>query len=625
MREKQQRSRPRTAAVRIAVGCLAGSLAASALVTPALAAPAVPGTASGSTPGLMVSGAPQAIAADPTTHTFWVSEAISGNPTDAVVKITESGHAVTPFTVASGVSSVAVDPVKGLVWAASNGTTTHTVTLIKESDGTVTPVSVSVGSSIVGLAVDKFTAKLIVVDVNGDILSIDETHPTATPVTLATGAVSGAQAVALDPAGTGTIWVASGSGNSVSAFNEANGHSIGSPAAVGSNPNSLAVDTVTKTVWVTNSDGTVSDFAESAPGTVHTLTLDQPAQGAAVDTAKGQAYLADLDGKVYQATEKTSPPSIVSSVAPWAPFGESPFVTGVADDPSSGQLWVISGSPSQGSFENILPLAPAKPTIISAASTLVPNNDPSMDTFQVNANAFPGPATFGLSGAPSWVAIGKTTGLLTATLTPKSKTGAFKFTILVTNSVGTSSQTFTLNVGAEPRITSRPTATFAFGVKMSFKVTATGLPAPTVGANPLPPGLTISKNGLLSGTVPKGTKTPWPMVVFATSSLGSPAIQMFTLKFVPGVAPRFVSRARLTFRNRRKVHFVVRTTGFPAAHLKIVRGRLPRGLRFRAGLGGALIFGAPFRSDARHTYRISISAFNGVGRAVVQLLTIKIT
>jgi DNA-binding beta-propeller fold protein YncE len=620
MREKQQKHGPRATAPlaratrRAGVLIAAGALAAIGLATasPTLAAPR-----------LMVPGQPVGIAADPATHTFWVAELNAGQPNDIVDKIAETSHVITPLNVTSGVTAIAADPVKGLVWTIGNSAdgTTHTVTYINESTSAVNTITLAAGSDLTGLAVNTATGTVFVLDLDGDVYTIDEAHPSNTPGHLITGSLGAATAIAVDP-GTSTLWVVNGTGNSVLAFSDSSGDPIGSPVDVGNNPGLIAIDATTKTVWVGAADSTITEFAEATPGTTHILTLGSVASSLSAEPSSGLIWAGSQGGSIYEITEKTSPPSLIGSLT------LPNEVDGVATDPGSGELWATENITSQDTFDNVIPFSPSAPKITSAASTWFANNNSSQDTFAVIASAFP-PANYSITGAPSWLTIGSQTGILSAALTSKSKPGAAKITITANNGIGTAAhQSFTANVGSDPVLKTN-TATFAYGVKNTLQLKSTGTPSAItyqeVGA---PKGISLSKTGVLSGTPSKGTKSPAKFVVFTsnavTEAFGQPAEFIFTLNLAPGKAAKITSPAKATFKHGKHASFTITSTGFPTPSLK-ESGKLPKGLTIKSGTGTATIAGTPAAADKGHTYKLTITATNGVGKPATQTLTLKIT
>lgn len=621
MREKQQNIYPPARVVLAAAVGVIGCLAA-ALIAPAYAAPPS-GHAAGARPSVVVAGQPVGIAVDATTHTFWVAEFDTGKTFDTVAKITETGHTITGLHVTSGVAAIAADASRGLVWTIGNSSngSTHTVSYIEESNDSVHHVTVPSGSALTGLAVDPTAGKAFVVDLTGDVFTFDETHLTSAPVRLITGALTVVDGIVVDH-GTNAIWVLNQIGNSVFEFNESTGAMIGSPVDVGNNPDVIAIDTTTKTVWVGAEDNTVSEFKEATPGTVHTLTLGSVPISLVADPARRTIWAGGQFGSIYGITERTSAPSLTGGLT------LPSEVDGLAADQGTGQLWAAENVTGQGRFNNVVPFVPAAPAFTSADSTWFAANNTAQDQFTVTTNGFP-PATFSMRGAPSWLSLAKPTGVLSAKLTKTSKLGAFKVTITASNGVGSpASQSFTVNVGTDPVFKTK-SATFAFGGSNSWRIKASGTPAPTFAGLELPKGLHLSKAGLLTGSLPKGTASPQVFGVEATNAVTeafhSPVVEIFTLKLVPGTAPKFTSASKVTFRHGRRASFTISTSGFPTPTLK-VSGQLPEGLRIRVRGGGrAFVSGTPAAADAGHTFKITITASNGIGKPVAQTLTIKIT
>jgi len=89
-------------------------------------------------------------------------------------------------------------------------------------------------------------------------------------------------------------------------------------------------------------------------------------------------------------------------------------------------------------------------------------------------------------------------------------------------------------LGTAPSITSADSTSFAAGVGGSFTVTAGGSPTPTFSsAGALPPGVRLAANGTLSGMPALGTAGTYPLTVYASNGVGSPASQNVTLTVSP--------------------------------------------------------------------------------------------
>ncbi|HTP67021.1 MAG TPA: Ig domain-containing protein [Geobacteraceae bacterium] len=82
-----------------------------------------------------------------------------------------------------------------------------------------------------------------------------------------------------------------------------------------------------------------------------------------------------------------------------------------------------------------------------------------------------------------------------------------------------------------PAIISANHTAFTEGTAGSFKVTAIGIPAPTLSINgTLPQGVTFdASTGVLSGTPATGSSGTYPLTITATNGLKPDATQSFTL------------------------------------------------------------------------------------------------
>lgn len=621
-----KRPNPRTAraltARRVCV-LIAAACAASALAVPSLASarPATAGT--GDAPDLTVAGQPVGIAADESTRTMWVAERDAGQSSDIVSEITESGDAISQFSVTSGVTAIAADPITGLVWTISNSSdgSTHTVTYINESDDSVNTVTIPSATDLTALAVDSPEQLVFVLDRAGDVYQINEHHPADAPSLLVTGSLTAASGIAVDSS-TSTIWVLDSADNQVVGYDEITGDPTGNPAAVGEDPGQIAVDPARGIVWVGTADGTISEFSEASPGTVHTLTLASVPASIDLDPTFDRAWVGTKSGAIYEVSGSTSPPSVTGTVT------LSSEVDGVATDSGTGQLWATENITGQDTSANVVPFLPSAPQITSPGSAWFASNNSAQRSFQAAASGFP-PVSYAISGAPSWLAISSVSGVLTARLTARSKPGAATITITATNGTGSpAQQSFTAHIGSDPVLTTT-SATFAYGVKNSVQLEATGAPVPiTFQGSGLPPGFTVSKSGLLAGTPAKGARSParFDLVTAnaVTQAYGKPVTSGFELKFAAGKAPKITSPAKATFKHGKKASFTIQTTGFPAPALT-ESGNLPKGLKIKITTGSAVISGTPPAPDKGKTYKIKITASNGIGKKATQTLTITIT
>ncbi len=159
-------------------------------------------------------------------------------------------------------------------------------------------------------------------------------------------------------------------------------------------------------------------------------------------------------------------------------------------------------------------------------------------SFTVTATGFPY-AQWSLANVPSALA-----GMLdladnqngTATLSallPPGIADTFQFNIVATNSVGSTSQRFTLTVKDSPIFTSSTSATFSVNQPIApFTIQTIGMPTATLTyAGTLPSGLKFKNN--LNGTATlSGTPThagTYRIVITATNDVAPAALQLLTL------------------------------------------------------------------------------------------------
>ena len=169
-------------------------------------------------------------------------------------------------------------------------------------------------------------------------------------------------------------------------------------------------------------------------------------------------------------------------------------------------------------------------------------------TFTVAASGAPTPALFtwlrqpaGSTGFTALTADTTYSGVSGATLTVTGVTSAMsgdQFQVVVSNliSPNATSAAATLTVGTAPVFTSAASATFQATNAGSFTIAATGTPTPTFSAIGLPSWATLnSTTGVLSGTPPDTTGSPFTMTVTATNGISTN--QTFTLNVLPAVLP----------------------------------------------------------------------------------------
>ena len=112
------------------------------------------------------------------------------------------------------------------------------------------------------------------------------------------------------------------------------------------------------------------------------------------------------------------------------------------------------------------------------------------------------------------------------------------------------------------------------------------------------------------------------LTITVSNGIGA-AQQAFTLTI--DQPPAITTTRSATFRAGSRRTFTFRSIGFPAARLS-ERGHLPGGVRFvRERNGTAVLTGKAARGDKGRTYKITITAANGIGPAVHQIFWLKVS
>ena len=178
-------------------------------------------------------------------------------------------------------------------------------------------------------------------------------------------------------------------------------------------------------------------------------------------------------------------------------------------------------------------------TALSPTSAPAFTNGPATGTgtissaysFTYTASGAPVP-TFALatgSALPTGITL-TSAGLLSGTPT---QSGAFTGTVTASNEVGTVTQAYAIAIDQAPAFTNTPiSATIGNASATTFTLQTSGYPAATytLTSGTLPPGLTLSSSGQISGTATQaGTFTG---LITATNGIGTDATQSFTITVV---------------------------------------------------------------------------------------------
>ncbi|GAA3537967.1 carboxypeptidase regulatory-like domain-containing protein [Nocardioides daeguensis] len=337
---------------------------------------------------------------------------------------------------------------------------------------------------------------------------------------------------------------------------------------------------------ITLDEGANVDVTVSlAPGAVITSVLKD-----AAGAPKPNAIAALYDGNTLVAATFTDGSGRAVFVVPPDKYGLRYFDPVQDDEVGPGALPVTPeiGNPAAGEITYLVG-SPLPPTITSGA----PPATATVGTpyaFQVTATGSPQLSVVG--DLPPGLSL-SAAGLLGGT---PSAAGVFEFKIRATNAGGAvDSSTYAVTVAEgpdggtpAPTITSAaPPATAQCGVPYTFQVTGTGDPTYSVQGS-LPPGLTLSPNGLLSGSpTSAGTYDFGVRAANAGGHVDSPAYRIVVSappgspgpkQFTTTVLPRLKGKARVGAKLR-VTHPAGLPAGWTATYVWLRNGKTIKGAK----------------------------------------------
>ena len=374
---------------------------------------------------------------------------------------------------------------------------------------------------------------------------------------------------------TGTVWVVNSLDSTVSEISEAR-RAVIATIKVAASPVDVAADPKTGTVWVTclgpfgkpASDNVVSEISEASGKVVATIKVGLVPFGIAADPRTGTVWVANTNA--YSVSEISEARRVVIGTVHTGP-GSAPVT--VAVDAARGIVWV-------GKLHNgVLQISEATRSVIAAV------------------NVRPGAAANSLSG----VAVDPVTGVAWVASDIYDGAGYFSYA----SAVGTASRKV---LAAAPVPRADRYANVADGIA----------------ADPETGTVWVAENGantvtLVSGgtdSVSRNLATGnQPVAVAVDPVTGSVWIVNNYDGTVTDYAysrPTFTTGARISLTVGSRVRFHAHASGFPVA-VMTVSGLLPPGVRARVGHGTVVLTGIPAPSARGQTYRLTISADNGVG------------
>jgi YVTN family beta-propeller protein len=522
-----------------------------------------------------------------------------------------TGQVTSTLAVPARGYAIAADPATDRVYVGAGSGSQNSVTVVDGATNSVI-ATITLPGYPMSIAVDPVSDTIYAVGGPG-LMVIDGATDTMTG-TIAIG--GGPHAVAVDPA-TGKVYVTQPNTGTVAVIDASTG-AVTAAAQTADMPEGIAVDPATDTIYTANQFQSVS-VIDGATNTV-TKSIDlRPEQvvgeGIAVDPASGTLVVTNSNGWLgYTAIINAATGAVTDSLSRG---GDS-----VAIDPATGDIYESSRA---GGIWRLMPGS------VNQKCPILRDHIATFDigvhsSWTMPTDAAPA-AAFSETGAlPAGITISPS-GLIGGTPAPGTA-GTYPVQVTLTNGVAPNdTSTLTIGVYPTPAISSPNHATFTAGTAGGFTMQATGQPALTITqAGALPAGLTFfsgapNNSGFLSGTPGRGTGGTYKLTFTASDTLAT-TTQPFTLTV--DEAPSFTSPSTVTFRAGQTNSFTIRTLGFPADRIT-EQGTLPVGVTFRANSNGtATLSGKPLLRARGRTFRLNLTASNGIGAAAHQVLTLSI-
>jgi PKD repeat protein len=220
-------------------------------------------------------------------------------------------------------------------------------------------------------------------------------------------------------------------------------------------------------------------------------------------------------------------------------------IAGVGEGSVPGTGYTNYGSLGRYEITGTVASSAAEPPAITSGNS---GNATRGSSFSHQIVASNSPSSYGASGLPSGLSLNTSSGLISGTVSTSVSAGSYSVSLSATNSGGTGTQTFTLNVSdplpSAPVITSVSTGNAVAGSSFSHQVVASNSPT-SYSASGLPSGLSMNaSNGLISGTVSSAASAGVYSVSLTATNAGGSGAQTFALTLtVPLPAAPVISSA----------------------------------------------------------------------------------
>lgn len=447
---------------------------------------------------------------NPTTGHLFVSATDSAG--SSILELDPaSGAVVAQHSTPTGYTQLAVDSTRGLLYGTAGSAAGLVLTALRTSDLSVVATASTLatgGNNSNGVAIDSAGGRVFVTTGSGssEVTAFDASTLTA----LATYPLGSVSAAALSYITSSNYLVVSFLSASKPRLIDLNDGTVAQLTAAPTGLNrGIAVDQVNGYIY---NAGTTNNQVTVLATAVDILTTTVPAASA------GVAYTATIDAagslpRTFAVSAGALPPGLTLNSATGA-------ITGT---PTAGgtHTFTVTATNVAGTDSQAYTVYVAQPPVIT--TTAVPNGTSGTAYTATIAATGNGPISYAISSGalPVGLTLDVATGVISGTPTAA---GSSFFQVTATNSDGTDTADYSMQVLAAPVITSPTPPAATAGAAYSHTVTASGS-GPitfTVSSGSLPTGLTIdASTGVISGT--PSVSGSFAFTITATNAAGSDA------------------------------------------------------------------------------------------------------
>ncbi|MDH6284816.1 YncE family protein [Prescottella agglutinans] len=538
---------------------------------------------------------------------------------------------------------VAISPDGARAYVANLGS--GTVSVINTATNSVT-ATVEVGERPAAVAITPDGTRVYVTNAtnggNGTVSVID-TATNIVTATITVGRNPGGVAIRPDGARAYVTNATNGGNGTVSVIDTAT-NIVTATITVGRNPGGVAIGPDGARAYVINySSGTMSVIDTATETVARTINVGELPNAVAITPDGSRVYVTNYFNDVFVVDTTTNTATAAISLSPVltglaiSPDGARAYVV---DDYGRGRITVIDTATNSVAATFYVPEAPRGFAITpDGARAYATSSGGIVSVFAIGgalvAPTLAGTPPDGMLGEP-YTHVFASTGYPTPTVrvtawslpagltltedgvlsgTPTAS-GRFEFSVTASNGVKPDATVpVVLEVKGAPTVAGTPPRGAA-GKPYNYTFTKTGYPAPKlkVATGTLPAGVTLSPEGVLSGTPTVGGR--FEFTVRGSNGIGADAVLPVVLDLnevphVSGTPPNGVvgQSYRHTFT----------ISGYPAPSVTVTGGTLPAGLTLT---GDGVLSGIPTASGR---FGFTITASNGIGSDSIMPVLLEVT